>query len=95
MISSTNSTDRAARLAITPDLLPRNREQTQVSTGDQLSTGSAQILRAALEQQPAVRPAEVQRARELANDGSYPPEKILSKVAATILSAPDLSEDHS
>ena len=95
MISSTSS-DRAARLPAATDLAPRGRAHHHVaSTGDNVSTTSADTLASALASQPEVRPAEVQRARALASDSTYPPMPVLQKVASTILSAPDLSEDHS
>ncbi len=94
MISSTTSTDRAAR----PDLVssaapfpPRPLAQRP----DQISTESAAFLRAELGRQPEIRPEVVARARALAADPSYPPPEALRKVAEQILGSPDLSEDES
>ncbi len=94
MISSTSSSDRTSRLdalaglgQLTPPLAaPR---------ADQLSTEHAAQLRAALANQPAIRPEVVARARALAADPSYPSMSVLKSVGQMILAAPDLSEDQS
>lgn len=94
MISSTTSTDRAAR----PEHLPvtgKPAARPQEARSDQISTENAAFLRSALERQPAVRPEVVARARALAADPSYPPPEALRKVAEQILASPDLTEDES
>lgn len=94
MISSTSSTDRAAR----PDLVsnaPTTSERPAAPRSDQISTEGAAFLRAELERQPEIRPEVVERARALAADPSYPPVEVLRHVAEQILNSPDLSEDRS
>ena len=94
MISSTTSTDRAAR----PEILPvssKASERAKEVHADKISTEQASFLKAALERQPAVRPEVVARARALAADPNYPPAAALRKVAEQILAAPDLTEDES
>lgn len=94
MISSTSSTDRAAR----PDLTPASGPSTgrpYTPRPDQISTESAAFLRSELQRQPEIRPEVVERARALAADPDYPPREILRNVAQQILSSPDLSEDES
>lgn len=62
---------------------------------DRISTDQAAFLRSELERQPELRPEVVERARGLASDSKYPPQEVVRHVAATILAAPDLSEDQS
>lgn len=94
MISSTSPSDRshpAGALAASGKAgarAPRVRP-------DQISTGSAAALRSELARQPEIRPEIVARARELAQDPSYPSPEIIKKVAGLIAGAPDLSEDES
>lgn len=92
MITSTSSTDRAAR----PELVPAagsSAGRSHAPRPDQISTESAAFLRAELERQPEIRPEVVERARALANDPGYPPAEALRHVAEQILGSPDLSED--
>ena len=94
MISSTTSTDRSAR----PELIPASvtaRPRNPRLSPDQISTESAEFLRAELKRQPAVRAEVVARGRALAADPNYPPMEVLKKVAQQILKSPDLSEDQS
>ena len=94
MISSTTSTDRSAR----PELTPASatiRQRASRLPSDQISTESAEFLRAELKRQPAVRPEVVARGRALAADSNYPPMEVLRKVADQILRSPDLTEDES
>lgn len=94
MISSTTSTDRSAR----PETLLASaaaRPRIARLSPDQISTESAEFLRAELKRQPAVRAEVVARGRALAADPNYPPMETLRKVAAQILKSPDLSEDQS
>jgi hypothetical protein len=94
MISSTSSTDRAAR----PDAVSAPAQSTErpyAPRPDQISTESAAFLRAELQRQPEIRPEVVERARALAADPNYPPREVLRQVAAQILQSPDLSEDES
>ena len=94
MISSTSSTDRAAR----PDLVSNtsaNSERPNTPRSDQISTEGAAFLRAELQRQPEIRSDVVERARALAADPNYPPVEVLRNVAEQILNSPDLSEDES
>lgn len=94
MISSTSSTDRAAR----PDLVSTpgpSSGRPYAPRPDQISTESAAFLRSELARQPEIRPEVVERARALAADPDYPPPAVLRDVAQQILNSPDLSEDES
>jgi hypothetical protein len=94
MITSTTSTDRAARPEIVP--VPAHAApRLQGSRPDRISTENAAFLRAELQRQPAVRPDVIARARALAADPTYPSMEALQKVAEQILGSPDLSEDGS
>lgn len=94
MISSTTSTDRAARPELAPTAGP-STGKSHASRPDRISTESAVFLRAELERQPEIRPEVVARARALADDPSYPPIETLREVAKQILGSPDLTEDES
>jgi hypothetical protein len=92
MISSTSSSDRAAR----PELVSAAGQaavRPLAPRPDQISIESAGVLRAELQRQPEIRPDVVARAKALAADPGYPPAEVLQKVAAQILAAPDLSEE--
>ncbi len=94
MISSTSSSDRVLRpdnvVAASPSAA---RPYSQGP--DRISTAGAAFLREALERQPAVRPAVVERGRALVADANYPALVIIEWVAAQIINSPDLSEDQS
>jgi len=94
MISSTSSSDRAARLDLVSPHGP-HAARPAAPRPDQISTEHAAVLRAALDRQPAIRPEVVDRARTLAADPNYPPHAVIQSVASRILGAPDLSEDES
>lgn len=94
MISSTTSTDRAARPDVVPASGPANG-RPYTPRPDQISTENAAFLRAELQRQPEVRPEVVARARALAEDPNYPPAEVLRNVAEQILNSPDLSESES
>jgi hypothetical protein len=94
MISSASSPDRTPR----PDLVQAAGQGTPRAAGpkpDRISTDQAAFLRSELERQPEARPEVVERARGLVADATYPPIEVVRHVAATILAAPDLSEDQS
>jgi len=94
MITSTSSTDRAAR----PELVSaasQAPERAPTQRPDRISTENAAFLRAELERQPEIRPEVVARARLLAEDPGYPSAEALRHVAQQILGSPDLSEDES
>lgn len=59
---------------------------------DRFSPENSAALKTALENQPAVRPEVVARARALAADPSYPSLEILRKVGEAILASPDPAE---
>lgn len=59
---------------------------------DRFSPENTAALKAALAQQPEIRPDVVARARALAADPSYPSPEVLRQVGETILRSPDLSE---
>ena len=94
MISSTSSTDRAARPDLVSGPAPAT-ERPQTPRSDQISTEGAAFLKAELDRQPEIRPEVVERARALATDPNYPPVEVLRNVAEQILNSPDLSEDQS
>lgn len=91
MISSTSNTDRVVRTELPAVAGPAGRPRATMRP-DQFSNESTVRLRAALDQQPAVRPDVVARARALANDPDYPSAATIRHVAAQILAAPDLTE---
>lgn len=91
MISSTSSSDRAARSELVSATGPA-AARPHAQRPDQISIESAAFLRAELQRQPEIRPEVVARAQALARDPHYPPVEVLQKVAAQILAAPDLSE---
>ena len=91
MISSTTSSDHAARL----DALATASQatvRTPTAKPDRISTSSAAFLQSALVAQPEIRPEVVERARALAADPNYPSPEIMRGIAQQILAAPDLSE---
>lgn len=94
MISSTSSTDRAARPDLVSTAGPAS-ERPQAPRSDHISTEGAAFLRSELTRQPEIRPEVVERARALAADPNYPPVEVLRNVAEQILNSPDLSEDQS
>ena len=92
MINSTSSTDRA-NFPEPVKAAGQVSARQHAPRSDQLSTENATHLREALSRQPEIRPEVVERARALAADSNYPSHPILRHVAATILQAPDLSEN--
>lgn len=87
MINSTSSSDRVLR----PEG-PVHHTPTTAKSGigaDRFSPENSKALKAALSEQPAIRPEVVARGRELAADPSYPSATILRKVSEVILSSPD------
>ena len=90
MIQSTTSSDRATRTDAAST--QPGKAAPRGPGSDQLSTEKTEILRAALEAQPEVRPEVVARGRALAADSSWPTPEILTRVGEMIVSAPDLSE---
>jgi hypothetical protein len=91
MISSTSNTDRIIRT----DLLAvagQSGSRPATSRPDQFSSASTSGLKVALDQQPAIRPDVVERARILAADPDYPSRAVMQHVARQIIATPDLSE---
>lgn len=94
MISSASSPDRPSR----PDVVANTGSSAgrpYAPRPDQISTQSAEFLRAQLQSQPEIRPEVVARGRELAADPQYPPVDILREIAGGVMRAPDLSESDS
>lgn len=90
MINSTSSSDRVLR----PDGVVHHTP-TPPDRGpkpDRFSPENSAALQTALQNQPAIRPEVVARARALAADPNYPSTQILSQVSKIILGSPDLSE---
>ena len=94
MISSTSSSDRAARPELVSSTGPVSARPT-APRPDQISTEHAAFLRSELVRQPEIRPEVVARGLALAADPSYPSAAIIQSVASKILASPDLSEDAS
>ena len=94
MISSASSPDRPSR----PDVVASpgsSAGRPYAPRPDQISTQSAEFLRAELQRQPEVRPEVVARGMELAADPQYPPVDILRQIAGGLMHSPDLSESDS
>jgi hypothetical protein len=95
MIPSTSPSDRTAGANFIsadlqkPAFIPPSEEN------DSLSTDKAEQLRAALDQQPEVRPAVVARGMALAADPDYPSDSVIRSIAGQILASPDLTEEPS
>jgi hypothetical protein len=90
MINSTSPSDRVLR----PDGVVHHTP-TPPDRGpapDSFSPEKSAALQAALQNQPAIRPEVVARARELAADPTYPSAAILRSVGQIILGSPDLTE---
>jgi hypothetical protein len=94
MITSTSSSDRAARPEHLSAAGPASA-RPYAPRPDQISTESAAFLRAELGRQPEIRPDVVERGLALAADPSYPSSSIIQSIAGKILASPDLSEDAS
>jgi hypothetical protein len=95
MISSTSSSDSAARAGQVPLAGPSVSRPKPQALRDQISMGTAAKLATELARQPEVRPEVVARAAALAADPSYPSPEIMRRVSEMILGSPDLSEDES
>jgi hypothetical protein len=91
MINSTSPFDRTPRTE--PAATAAGSNRAALPGRDQFSARQAEVLRAALEQHPEIRPEVVERGRQLAADPSYPSAGILAKVSAVILTSPDLTEE--
>ena len=92
MISSTSSSDHAARLDAVA-ATGHSAARSPVRRPDKFSTEHAAALRSALVAQPEIRPEVVARARALVANPSYPSPEIIRRIGEQILGAPDLSED--
>ena len=93
MISSTSSSDRAARPELVSATGPASVRPIRPRS-DLISSESASFLRAELVRQPEIRPEVVARGRALAADPNYPPASVIKQIAGQILSSPDLSESY-
>lgn len=95
MISSTSSSDPAARAGQASLSGPSVHRPRPRLANDQISIGTAAKLGEELAKQPEIRPDVVARARALAADPSYPSPEVMRRVGEMILGSPDLSEDES
>jgi predicted unusual protein kinase regulating ubiquinone biosynthesis (AarF/ABC1/UbiB family) len=93
MINSTSKTDSRVRPEIiagkspaTPASAPRPPET------DRLNAASQDSLRAALQQQPEVRPEFVALGQKLAVDANYPPKEIIRQISKMLIASVDASE---
>lgn len=87
MINSTSSSDRVLR----PEgvVLHAKNPPAGAQATDRFSPENSGALKAALQDQPAIRPEVVARGRALAADPSWPTPEILRSVGSAILSSPD------
>jgi hypothetical protein len=92
---TTSSSDRAGGPDPVSLNLPKPAVRPASPQQDSVSTDNLDGLRAALTNQPEIRPDVVAKGRALAADPNYPPAAILQRVAGLILNSPDLSEDQS
>jgi hypothetical protein len=90
MINSTSSSDRILR----PEGLVLQAKSPAAATigADRFNSENTAALKAALQEQPEIRPEVVERAKLLAADPAYPSPDILRKVGEALLRSPDLSE---
>ena len=89
MINSASSSDRVLR----PEgvVLHAKTASTGSPAADRFSPEQSAALKAALQNQPAVRPEVVARGRALAADPAWPSMDILRQVGRVIVATPDLS----
>jgi hypothetical protein len=93
MIQSTSSSDgTAGPNSISLGLQPA-AQQRAARGRDSLSTDQADQLRAALAQQPEIRPEMLARGRALADDPTYPPSSVIAGLAGMLVNSADHSED--
>lgn len=87
MINSASPSDRVLR----PEsvVLQAKALSGNGVAADRFSPENTVVLRSALQQQPAVRPEVVARARALAADPAYPSSEILRRVGEAVLNSPD------
>lgn len=91
MISSTSNSDKILRPDL-PTAVGQSGSRPAAERPDQFTNERTAWLKSAVEQQPAIRPEVVARARALAADPDYPSPRVIQQVARQILAAPDLSE---
>lgn len=89
--TKTDSLVRSEALTGTPLLAPASVPQRSLET-ERLSAASQDILQAALEQQPEVRPEVVEQGQRLAVDGNYPPKEIIRRLSEMLVTSVDYSE---
>jgi hypothetical protein len=68
-------------------------QQSAAQGRDSLSTEQADQLRAALAQQPEIRPEMLAKGRALAADPNYPPSSIINGLASLLVNSDDSSEE--
>ena len=91
MINSTSKTDPYARpeaIAGKPSPAPAPRPPET----DRLNSTSQESLKAALQQQPEVRPEFVSLGKTLVVDGNYPNKEIIRQLSKMLIASDDLSE---
>jgi hypothetical protein len=87
MINSASSSDRVLR----PEgvVLHAKTPPAGGPAPDRFSPENSAALKAALQDQPAIRPEVVARGRALAADPSWPTPEVLRSVGSALLSSPD------
>jgi hypothetical protein len=93
MIHSASSSSSSARNDAIAAAASASTSRSLPARNDQIHIDKSATLRAALQQVPEIRPEVVERAKALAADPSYPSDKIVRHISATIVNSPDLSED--
>jgi hypothetical protein len=93
MINNTSKTDISLRAeAIAGQLSRPLATSAKATETDRLSSASQDTLLAALNEQPEVRPEEVERGHQLLAAGNYPPTEIIRRLTEMIVASNDLSE---
>lgn len=65
---------------------------TRSADTERLSAANQEILQAALDQQPEVRPEVVDHGQRLAVDGNYPPKEIIRRLSEMLITSVDYTE---
>lgn len=95
MINTNNKTESALRPEVIASKTPQASTPSQrPAETDRLSATSQEILKAALEAQPEVRPEVLERAQKLLIDANYPPKEIIRQLSELLIVSSDLSEQN-
>ncbi|HEU5081148.1 MAG TPA: hypothetical protein VFT72_18190 [Opitutaceae bacterium] len=89
--SNFSGSNRPERLGQTNPQIPLPQPPAE-SVGDNLSASNTDTLRAALKDQPEIRPEVVERGKSLAVDIKYPPLEIINSLAKLMTESADLTE---